>query len=143
MEYVGVALCLKFRFILISQSLDPLCALIDIKKDHVLLWNLWIGCCGCLDSPCPSVLAVLQKLGPLGALSDGSRGAGNNPPAFVGTTLPSYCLCGAPFGALADGLFALRGSESRCLFVGQHGFVSVFLYSHFLKQLPHDYLHEK
>lgn len=91
------------------------------------------------------MLGGLQKLGPPGAPSDGSRGAGNNPPVGVGTTLLVYCSRGPAFGAgvVAGGLFALRGSESHCVSAGRHGFVSAFLYSHFLKHPVYDYLHRK
>lgn len=101
----------------------------------MLLCNLWIACCGRLDSPCPSVLAELQRLGPPGAPSDGSRGAGNNPPAVVGTT----CWPGVE----AEGSFASRGSESHCVRAGRHEFVAAFSHSRFLRRLACDYLHWK
>lgn len=84
------------------------------------------------------MLAVLQKLGPPGAQSVQSRGPGNNPPAGLVTTV--HCLHEPAFGA---GGVASRGSEFYCVSAGQRGFVSAFLYSHFLKQLAFDYLHRK
>ena len=101
----------------------------------LLLCNLWIACCGRLDPPCPSVLAVLQRLGPPGAPSDGSRGAGNNPPGVVGTTCRP--------GVEAEGSLALRGSESHCVREGRHEFVAAFSHNRFLRRLACDYLHCK
>lgn len=86
-------------------------------------------------------------LWPAGAPSDGSRGAGHNPPAGVGTTSLVHCqrgpALGAGAGVAAEGLFASRGSECHCRSAGRHGFVSAFLYSHFLKRLAHDHLHRR
>lgn len=103
---------------------------------------LWFRCRGHLDSPCPAALAVMQKLGPPGAPATGPRGAEHNLPAGVGTTWPVCCLCWPAFGAgvVAEGEFALRGSESHCVSAGWHGFVSAFLYRRPLKTPAYDYL---